>query len=220
MRFLETLLLIVLATMGSPQTICIDPGHPSENGIGTKGAKLTEVGVAWKVALRLKELLAADGYKVVLTKSSEMEKVTNKRRAQIANASKAALLLRLHCDAANGSGISSYYPKEAGKVDGITGPSGSVRKESARAAALFHPALIQALQGKHADRGLLTDRQTAIGGKQGALTGSIYSTVPTILVEMAVLTNPKDEAFVASKEGFELLCQALKSACEAAVPKR
>lgn len=198
--------------------ICIDPGHPSENGRGSKGKSLTEVQVAWQVSQKLKRLLVADGYTVVLTKSSEEEIVRNKRRAEVANEAKAELMVRLHCDAAAGSGISVYFPEKEGKVDGITGPSAEVRKRSGELARKFHPALIEALKGKHADRGLMTDRQTAIGGRQGALTGSIYSKVPVLLVELAVLTNPKDEAFLKSKQGMELLCRALKAGVNAAVP--
>ena len=50
-------------------------------------------------------------------------------------------------------------------------------------------------QGDHRGRGIpsqrlaggvKTDRQTAIGGKQGALTGSVFSEVPVVTVEMLV----------------------------------
>lgn len=220
-----TYALALLALLGAlsaawAQTICIDPGHPSENGRGSKGKKIDEVTAAWKVGNRLKQLLVADGYKVVMTKSSLNQNVRNKKRAEIANASRANLMVRLHCDAAGGSGISVYYPDKTGRVDRLTGPSRAVREKSKALATRFHPALIKALQGKHPDRGLLTDRDTAIGRRQGALTGSIYSKVPVILVEMAVLTNPKDEALITSKNGFELLCQALRKGVHAALPRR
>lgn len=209
--------ILGLALVLAGPVICIDPGHPSENGRGSRGKSLTEVQVAWQVAQKLKRLLVADGYTVVLTKISEEEMVRNKRRAEIANQARAELMVRLHCDAANGSGISVYYPEKEGKVDGITGPSAEVRKRSGELARRFHPALIAALKGKHPDRGLMTDRQTAIGGRQGALTGSVYSKVPVLLVELAVLTNAKDEAFLKSNEGMELLCHALEAGVKAAV---
>ena len=212
--------IFVLASTAPTQTICIDPGHPSENGRGSKGKKIDEVTAAWKVGNRLKHLLAVDGYKVVMTKTSLNQNVRNKKRAEIANASSADLMVRLHCDAAGGSGISVYFPAQTGKVGSAIGPSKGVIEKSKALAARFHPALIDNLNGKHPDRGLLTDRHTAIGRRQGALTGSIYSKVPVILIEMAVLTNPKDEALLTSKEGFELLCQALRKGVHAAVPRR
>ncbi len=211
-------LLPFLISLSHAQTICIDPGHPSENGVGSRGKKLTEVRAAWTVAKRLEILLRADGYRVVLTKASENEKVTNRRRAEIANSIQADLFLRLHCDAASGSGISVYYPDQTGRVGGFEGPAETVRKASRRLGQKFHPALVAALKGWHPDRGLLTDRQTAIGKRQGALTGSIYAKVPVLLIEMAVLTNPRDEKFLSSKEGHEALCRALRRGVRAACP--
>lgn len=219
MRIFLLIAVLIMPLAVLAQTICIDPGHPSENGNGSRGKKLTEVQAAWSVAQRLKTLLETDGYRVVMTKSSENEVVTNRRRAEIANEAKADLMVRLHCDAASSSGISVYYPSRKGKVGDATGPDDDVLKNSRERAKKFYPALIEGLDGKHPGRGLMTDLQTAIGARQGALTGSIYSQVPVLLVEMAVLTNSKDEAFLTSKKGHELLCQALLKGVQAAVPK-
>ena len=61
--------------------------------------------------------------------------------------------------------------------------------------------------------------QTAVGGRQGALTGSVFSKVPVLLVEMVVLTNAKDEAFILSKQGRALMVDALAKGVLAAVAK-
>src|SRR6266576_533163 len=85
---------------GKQFCVCIDPGHPSENNDGgavTNG--LREVTVNWEVALLLRDELGKDGMKVVMTKKSEGDFVTNKDRAAIANESDADLFLRLHADA-------------------------------------------------------------------------------------------------------------------------
>jgi N-acetylmuramoyl-L-alanine amidase len=198
--------------------ICIDPGHPSEVGIGTKGKKATEVGVAWRMALLVKDLLRERGATIVLTKSREREMVKNRRRAEIANAANADLMLRLHCDAEGRTGASVYYPDRPGRSsDGMRGPSAAVIAISRKAGQAFHPAFRAELNGVFADRGLLTDAQTFIGGKQGALTGSIYSKVPVLLVEMCVLTSPADEAFITSKSGEARMARALAKGAEAAV---
>lgn len=213
-------LVLSLASMafsGPGPVICIDPGHPSENGVGTRGKKITEVQAAWKVALILKGLLEQAGFKVVMTKSSENQHVTNKARAETANRAHAALMVRLHCDAAADSGIASYYPATKGTVKGVSGPSDEVIASSRKAGKAFHAALIQALAGALKDRGLKTDRQTAIGGKQGALTGSIYSKVPVILVEMCVLQSNHDEAFISTATGQRKLAQAILEGVRAAV---
>lgn len=211
-----TVLALLALTVIAP-TVCLDPGHPSENGVGTKGKTLAEVAVCWDVALRVRDRLEAEGVRVVMTKSSANEKVTNKRRAEIANAAKADLMLRLHCDAAASRGFSVYYPARTGKVGGVTGPAKSVLASSAKAAKLFHPVFAAALKGTLPDRGLHTDAATSIGAKQGALSGSIHSEVPVLLVEMFVLTNPKDEALAATKEGLDAMAAALVKATLAVV---
>ena len=93
--------------------ICIDPGHTSETSAGTssKDGKLSERHVNWIEAVRLRTLLADTGAKVVMTKASEGEVVTNRRRAEIANEAHADLLLRLHCDAGPQSGFAVVLPR-------------------------------------------------------------------------------------------------------------
>lgn len=198
--------------------VCIDPGHPSEVGRGTQGKKLTELHFAWLVAVDLKKQLENDGFLVVLTKKKENEVVTNRKRADIANASGAGLLLRLHCDAASNSGSTIYYPDRKGTAQGRTGPSDRVLAATALAAKPFYSAYSASLKGKLAMNGLHSDIRTAIGSKQGALTGSIFSEVPTLLVEMVVLTNPKDEAFALSKSGRSAIVAALRAGVRAVIP--
>lgn len=216
MKFLAFLLATV-PTLGAAQTICIDPGHPSEVGVGTKGKKATEVGVAWEVAVALRNRLRKEGFATLMTKGSLNEKVLNRRRAEIANEARATLMVRLHCDAASGTGFTVYYPSKAGKTQGFTGPSAKVIAESKTAGAKFHNAMAGYLKGHHKDNGLRTDLHTAIGARQGALTGSIFSKVPVVLVEMVVLTNPKDEAFIVSKRGRALMVEAIAQGVIAAV---
>lgn len=198
--------------------ICIDPGHPSENGVGAKGKTISEVQLVWNVALRTKAELQKAGYRVVLTKQSLMEKVTNRRRAEIANASKASLLLRLHADAGSHSGFATFYPDRVGKVGSKSGPSATVISASKRMGPIFHRAAAAKLLPELKDLGAKPDTKTMIGGRQGALTGSIYSEVPVILVELCVLTNSKDDAFAGTVNGQKRFTAALVAGVRAAVP--
>lgn len=201
------------------KTICIDPGHPSETSPGTKGRLITENRANWLVALKLKALLEQMGARVVMTKSSENEMVTNRRRAEIANAANADLMIRLHCDAAPSPGLAVFYPDRQGTTAGVTGPSQSVRERSRRAAQAFYPAVMAALQGEIRGRGIKGDSATYVGGRQGALTGSIFSQVPVLTVEMVVLTIPSDEAFIAAERGQNMMAAALAKGIAAAVAK-
>ena len=192
--------------------ICIDPGHPSEVASGQNVQNGTsEAHVDWVVAAKLREALEARGYEVVLTKSSEEELVRNKDRALVANRARAALMIRLHCDASAARGFAVYYPDRRGRAkDGTTGPGPVVIEESRRAAEALHAGLAEGLGGALADNGVRTDYQTKVGREQGgALTGSIFSEVPVVTVEMVTLSDPGDAEFIKTEEGQRRMAEAL-----------
>ncbi|MBI3735759.1 N-acetylmuramoyl-L-alanine amidase [Candidatus Sumerlaeota bacterium] len=210
--------------------ICIDPGH-SKASVGARGKNCAEYQICWKMSDELRRILEREGAKVVLTKQTEDEDVPTRERAEIANRAHADLFIRLHCDAAKDSGVATYYPSREGKVmelekrengnepkrstaprppaSAFRGPDREVIEASGKCARKFHKAMIRSLGGALRDRGLRTDLDTAVGKKQGALTGSVFSRVPVLLVEMGVITNPKDEAFLASEAGRAKLARAI-----------
>ena len=192
--------------------VCIDPGHPSEVASGQNIQNGTsETAVDWAVASKLREMLEARGYEVVLTKSSEEELVRNKDRALIANRARAALMLRLHCDASAARGFAVYYPDRRGRAkDGTTGPGPDVIEESRRAARAIHAGLSEGLRGALEDNGVRTDYQTKVGREQGgALTGSIFSEVPVVTIEMVTLSDPGDAEFIKTEEGQRRMAEAI-----------
>jgi N-acetylmuramoyl-L-alanine amidase len=192
--------------------VCIDPGHPSEVASGRNVQNGTsEAHIDWVVATKLREALEARGYEVVLTKSSEGELVRNKDRALVANRARAALMIRLHCDASAERGFAVYYPDRRGKArDGTTGPGRDVIEESRRAAEAVHAGLAEGLRGALNDNGLRTDYQTKVGREQGgALTGSIFSEVPVVTIEMVVLSDAADAEFIKAEEGQRRMAEAI-----------
>jgi N-acetylmuramoyl-L-alanine amidase len=205
---------------GPAYTICIDPGHPSEVSRGTTGKHITEMQAAWDVALKLRAVLIARGMNVVMTKQSEGQFVRNRDRAEIANNAHADYMIRLHCDADAGTGIAVYAPDRQGLSDGVRGPAISVIYNSQVMGSAFHGELIRSLNGDLKDRGFMSDTKTAVGAKQGALTGSIFSAVPVVLVEMCVLTNPADEQFILQQKNQELLAEAMANGIQAALKVR
>lgn len=192
--------------------ICIDPGHPSEVASGQNVQNGTsEAHVDWVVASKLREALEARGYEVVMTKSAEEELVRNRDRALVANRARAALMIRLHCDASAERGFAVYYPDRPGKAkDGSVGPGRGVIEESRRAAAALHAGLAEGLAGALKDNGVRTDYQTKVGREQGgALTGSIFSEVPVVTVEMVTLSDPGDAEFIKTEEGQRRMAEAI-----------
>jgi N-acetylmuramoyl-L-alanine amidase len=193
-----------------PPLIAIDPGHPSETSQGASGsAGATEIDVNWDIAQRLRTLLESEGYRVVLTKLVKEELVTNRHRAEVGTLHGADVMVRLHCDAGEHRGTATFYPDRQGQRWGVTGPSQEVIDGSAAFAGVFHPAMIAALGSGWPDLGIKGDSKTFVGSQQGALTGSIFSTIPVVTVEMAVITEPEDEAFIGSPLGQDRMAQAI-----------
>jgi len=201
---------------GETPLVAIDPGHPSETSQGASGpGGATEIQVNWAVAQRFRALLEEAGYRVVLTKLVEEELVTNRHRAEIGTLHDADVMVRLHCDAGDHRGTATFYPDRQGERWGVTGPSPEVIAGSEAFAAVFHPAMIRSLGPDWPDLGIKGDSKTFVGSQQGALTGSIFSTIPVVTVEMAVITQPGDEAFIASPEGQDRMARALLAGIEA-----
>jgi N-acetylmuramoyl-L-alanine amidase len=212
MRFhwIFVLLLITLAPLLAAPVVCIDPGHPSERNAGRALQNgLREVDVTWTIAQLLAADLRARGIAVVMTKSRAGEFVTNRRRAEIANAAGAALFIRLHCDTGTGSGYALYYPDRPGHAGGHVGPAAAVRTVSKAAADAVHAGMAADLSILLRDNGIRGDSATFVGRQQGALTGSVFSTVPVVTVEMAVLQHAGDAAFLKREESRARLAGAL-----------
>jgi N-acetylmuramoyl-L-alanine amidase len=203
------------------QVICIDPGHVSEVGEGTRGKKITELEYVWKVGVALRKELEAEGYKVVMTKKTLRQRVTNAERAGVANRAKADLMLRLHCDYAPGErGFATFIATKQGRDGKKTGPPKAVLAKVKILGPVFHQAVMDVLGSSYPDRGLRPETKTAIGAKYGALKGSIHSSIPSILVEMGVLNDRRDEDFLSSEAGFKKMVRALRNGVIKAVPKR
>lgn len=201
--------------------IAIDPGHPSETSGGCAHHGLKEVAICWEVALRLQQLLAAEPTLTsVLTKPAVDTLVTNRERAEIANKAGAAIMVRLHCDSANGSGCTVYYPDKQGTVQGVTGPSEAVIAQSRLAAESLQNGLAGVLASHLKMNPIKTDSMTFVGAKQGALTGSIFAEVPAVVVEMVYLNNASDAAFIKEPAGQDLLARGILTGIKDFVGKK
>lgn len=217
-KFLILILLGIIgignAARASEFIVCIDPGHPSETSDGASAHGLSENTLNWQVAQRLAAELKSRGVKYVMTKSSLHQRVTNRRRAEIANGDNAykqpcSIFLRLHCDTGSGRGYTWYYPSAPARKGNVTGPPQSVIIGSKKAAYTINAGMKSILAGHLKDNPVKTDKSTYVGSKQGALTGSIYSRVPTALIEMCFINQQHDARFIASAQGRELMARAL-----------
>lgn len=196
--------------MSEKYVVAIDPGHPSETSGGCAHHGLTELQICWDVALKLEKLIADEPLlSSIKTKNEVKTTVTNRERAEIANAAGAAIMVRLHCDSGKGSGCTVYYPDKQGTVDGVSGPSPEVIASSAIAAGCMQKGLAEILGGKLQLNPVKTDSVTFVGARQGALTGSIFSQVPAVVVEMVYLNNASDAAFIKDPRNQHLLAAGI-----------
>ena len=185
-------------------TICIDPGHAytamtGQESIsplssdtkmqctgGTAGSYQTESQLNLTVALALRDKLEQLGANVVMTRTSQEELVSNIQRAQIANDAGADLCVRLHADGADDSsahGISMQLP--SGDLLGTP-----EIEEPSRAAGASILEAVTAATGAY-NRGTVP---------RSDLTGFNWSEVPCVLLEMGFMSNPEEDALLASPD--------------------
>jgi N-acetylmuramoyl-L-alanine amidase len=96
-----------IPALGSPRTVVLDPGHGGKDN----GTSTNEKVFALDVALRVKTLLQAAGFKVVLTREGDTFLELGDR-ADIANANRADLFASIHFNAlannATASGVEVF----------------------------------------------------------------------------------------------------------------
>lgn len=198
------------------QLICVDPGHPNTfNAATTMVNGTNENRVNWQVGVRLERILKEQGYDVLLTRNAELHYVENKDRARLCN-NGAALAVHLHCESTPGTGFALYYPDRPGVYDfkndpenGTRGPAAGVISGSRPLADALAAGMTEGLAGALRPQGVRGDSRTAVGSRQGALTYSIFSEIPTVTIEMVVLTNKRDADFIKSEAGQERMAGAI-----------
>ena len=189
----------------APKIIVIDPGHGGEDpGTENKALGLTEKILTLDVAQRLKKVLEAAGFKVVLTRSrdvafSPVKTVDLALRADFANREHADLFVSIHFNAAakdtRGTEVFSYAPRTQRSTDSWGAHVDDSVADDAAANRLDHwnAAFAAAL-----DRGLLQALKTEDRGKKIAHWAVLRTLAcPGALVEPAIITNDAEAHRVA-----------------------
>lgn len=199
-------------------TICIDPGHqrkqitkkePIAKGSSEMkpGVAAGATGVATKkpeyqlnleVSMIVKEKLKAKGYNVVMTRESHDVSLSNIKRAEIGNESGANLVVRIHADSNESPSVTGYsilYPY--GKY------TKSIEGESKKAAQYVNDEILKTTGAK--SRGLIP---------RSDMTGFNWSSVPSIIVEMGFLSNPKEDRLMSEKSYQEKMASGIVEGIE------
>ena len=198
--------------------VVIDPGHQAKGdssgepigpGSSQTKAKVSsgtagvvtgapESQLVLTVSLKLRDLLVAEGIKVVMTRTTENVNLSNIQRAQIANEAHADLFVRIHADGSTDhsvAGIHVLYPVS------IKGWTDDIAEASKRAATLAQKDLIAATGAK--DRGI---------DARSDMTGFNWSDVPVILPEIGFMTNSAEDRLLATAAYQEKIVQGLNKA--------
>jgi N-acetylmuramoyl-L-alanine amidase len=158
---------MALASLALGQrTVVIDAGHGGHDRGGVPYQRIGEKGMTLDVSQRLKKVLQANGYRVIMTRNSDVF-IPLGTRVAIANSYRGAIFVSVHFNSsrrAGANGVETYY----------------YRSDSASLAASIHRNVVAGAPTENRGirrRGFYVIRRTAI---------------PSVLVECGFLTNPQE----------------------------
>jgi N-acetylmuramoyl-L-alanine amidase len=187
-------------------TVVIDPGHGGEDS-GAVGSYGAEKIYALDTSFRLKRMLEKQGFKVVLTRSSDVF-ISRPRRVEIANATAKSVFVSIHYNSYTSSalGLETFALAPQGtantdkslKSSDMAGRRGNERdSENIALATAVHANCLYKLRS--VDRGVKRHRFDVLAGINR----------PAILVEGGFVSNPTEGARIHKPEFREALADAI-----------
>ena len=167
----------------SPITVVIDAGHGGYDRGGIPGQRVSEKDMTLDVAQRLRKVLEASGYRVVMTRNSDVF-VPLGTRCAIANSNRNAIFVSVHFNSATrrgASGIETYF----------------YSRDSLSLASAIHHYVSGGAPSENRGvrrRGYYVLRRT---------------NMPAVLVECGFLTNPTEAAYAQSASYRQKLAEAI-----------
>ena len=176
-------LALTPSAFSQSRTIVIDAGHGGHDRGGVPGQRISEKDKTLDVALRLRRILQADGYRVIMTRDRDVF-IPLGTRVAIANSYRGATFISIHFNCAprvGANGIETYY----------------YRSDSASLAAAIHRNVVSGAPSENRGirrRGFYVLRRTAI---------------PSVLVECGFLTNPTEGRLALSSDYRQKLAEQI-----------
>src|SRR5204863_8317692 len=174
---------------GSPVTVVIDAGHGGHDRGGIPGQRIDEKEMTLDVAQRLRNVLSASGYRVVMTRDSDVF-VPLPTRVSIANSYRNAIFVCIHFNAtqrAGAGGIETYF----------------YSRDSLPLASAIHNYVVGGAPSSNRGvrrRGYYVLRRTNI---------------PAVLVECGFLTNPTEAAYAQTASYRQKLAEEIAAGVRA-----
>ncbi len=193
---------------GASKIIVLDPGHGGKDPGAIASDKTYESTLVWGYAVKAKEVLEKSGYTVIMTRDEKNSCTDYKSiydeldcRSGLANKVGGHLYISLHADAnpsKNFRGTVTFY-NARNDLDGYQNP---FPQESKRLAELIQSQV-----------------QPTVGSKDRGVDNKNYyvnrmNTVPSVLIELGVMTNAEDLKLLKSKSMPEKVAVALRKALD------
>jgi N-acetylmuramoyl-L-alanine amidase len=215
-------------------TVAIDPGHGGHDP-GTRGKKTLEKDVALKISLKLGEYIEKNipGVKVIYTRKGD-QYVALDERAEMANKSKAQLFICIHANSLPGApayGTETYVMglhKDKGNFEVAKRENSVIMMDEnyeqryegfdpkspesyilfTLSQSVYHESSLKFAQKLEQQFKTKAGRYSR-GVKQAGFLVLWRTSMPSVLIETGFLSNSKEEGFLASDEGQELIASGI-----------
>jgi N-acetylmuramoyl-L-alanine amidase len=180
------------------RTVAIDPGHGGRAFGSSKMEGMPEKELDMDVALRLRNVLTARGFKVVMTRDGDAE-LNPSDRAGAANAARADLFISIHASGSYGrKGMGkAFYTLDAGDLNSEGKSRGPLVWSEQNAPYL--PDSLRLARALIADMGAEKGRQPVL--HQARLSGFDGLAMPAVMAELGDLDDP-DQAQQLSDDAY------------------
>lgn len=190
-------------------TVCIDAGHQAHGisetepigpgstvmkaklATGTQGrfTGVPEHVVTLQVSLKLQKILETRGYNVVMIRTTENCTLSNKERAEVANASGAQAFIRIHCNGVDDSTV-------RGVINYVPGTDNTFVPQNVIAPSINLGTVI----GNYMCAATGAQNRGVLGSNE--MSGINWCKIPVTILEMGFMTNEQDDRLLCD-DGYQ-----------------